>query len=82
MMANPEGTQQLRDRDLEFMFYDEAQVGALLLYCCCCGVGPVIYGEFSADLGGCRNRIRPYHRRGFLAITDFNLVVGPRNAVP
>lgn len=25
-MANPEGTQQLRDRDLEFMFYDEAQV--------------------------------------------------------
>lgn len=26
MMANPEGTQQLRDRDLEFMFYDEAQV--------------------------------------------------------
>lgn len=27
MMANPEGTQQLRDRDLEFMFYDEAQVG-------------------------------------------------------
>lgn len=26
MMANPEGTQQLRDRDLEFMFYDEAEV--------------------------------------------------------
>lgn len=25
-MANPEGTQQMRDRDLEFMFYDEAQV--------------------------------------------------------
>ena len=25
-MANPEGTQQLRDRDLELMFYDEAQV--------------------------------------------------------
>ena len=31
MMANPESTQQLRDRDLEFMFYDEAQVGVLLL---------------------------------------------------
>lgn len=26
VMANPEGTQQLRDRDLEFMFYDEADV--------------------------------------------------------
>lgn len=25
-MANPEGTQQFRDRDLEFMFYDEAEV--------------------------------------------------------
>lgn len=25
-MANPEGTQQMRDRDLELMFYDEAQV--------------------------------------------------------
>lgn len=32
-MANPEGTQQLRDRDLEFMFYDEAQVG---VYCFSC----------------------------------------------
>lgn len=31
MMANPEGTQQLRDRDLEFMFYDEAQVCEVLL---------------------------------------------------
>lgn len=29
-MANPEGTQQFRDRDLEFMFYDEAEV--MLLY--------------------------------------------------
>lgn len=26
-MANPEALQQLRDRDLEFMFFDEAQVG-------------------------------------------------------
>lgn len=25
-MANPEGTQQLRDRHLEFLFYDEADV--------------------------------------------------------
>lgn len=39
MMANPEGTQQLRDRDLEFMFYDEAQVRKTLCCrcCCCCG---------------------------------------------
>lgn len=36
MMANPEGTQQFRDRDLEFMFYDEAQVPqqkAMIYYC-------------------------------------------------
>lgn len=44
-MANPEGTQQLRDRDLEFMFYDEAQVWfgssavwqtayVSIMYCC------------------------------------------------
>ena len=32
MMANPEGTQQLRDRDLEFMFYDEAQVRLYMTY--------------------------------------------------
>lgn len=47
MMANPENTQQFRDRELELMFYDEAEVLYMLLqhnnvedmYCMffCCG---------------------------------------------
>lgn len=51
-MANPENTQQFRDRELELMFYDEAEVhahaallydvevvyGLLLQYWLCCAV--------------------------------------------
>lgn len=40
MMANPEGTQQLRDRDLEFMFYDEAQVPQQKAMRYSCRIGP------------------------------------------
>lgn len=49
MMANPEGTQQLRDRDLEFMFYDEAQVGGwvgvLILQLKACGSRRFVCGQ-------------------------------------
>lgn len=61
MMANPEGTQQLRDRDLEFMFYDEAQVGVLLLlraygpgrFVCCLGLVPTAVAVVETTCGRC-----------------------------
>lgn len=80
MMANPESTQQLRDRDLEFMFYDEAQVGVLLLsgglpsaaFVCGFGCWCWLLQSWKATCVAVtvlyrRSRLRP----------DFNLVVGP-----
>lgn len=78
MMANPEGTQQLRDRDLEFMFYDEAQVGVLLVPLRICGSRGLVH-DFS-----CCCRCSGVDMPAAVAVTaaepsrpDFNLVVGP-----
>ena len=81
MMANPEGTQQLRDRDLEFMFYDEAQVGVLRLSAGLPFMALCSEVSVTALLLRSSKRERymrwPLQPQKYCCRPDFNLVVGP-----